>query len=418
MTIPTTTRFYRYQVESLKILFPEKGKHYEIDPKLIKSLVIERDYEIDFFPVIQLNVSLDTELYYMIIEEKLTVRFQIRLQKYIFEENAATAPVKKDVFNAQFVAYIDENTPFLNKAEHKAASEINSASTSPGKTPGTVGGNDLTFYLFRADDIMNSKRIVNTVLSSATMTNAIAYILASLGYTRTLMTPLDNKQSYSEVVLPPLGFLANLVYLENQFGLYHKGAVIFFDLDAFYIINKVPACTAYRKGEFKNTVFMVRDSTNSNKFTSGSYDDDKQKTTFINVFPENIQINTSSVAKDQIEGSHRLIINPFAGFTVDVRSKVDQRGGGTHKVIYNKYNNSFKNNAEKAKIESDGRLKVLAVSDVDISAFTPNKLFTFKYEDSAINKVEGGNFRIVKSVFALTSQGDYMKLDGHATFKK
>ena len=46
------------------------------------------------------------------------------------------------------------------------------------------------------------------------------------------------------------------------------------------------------------------------------------------------------------------------------------------------------------------------------------KGYTFKYEDSSINKDEGGKLRMVKSVFTFMSEGGYFKIEGQLSFKK
>lgn len=51
MAIPVSTRFYRYVVESLDIIFPNEGIHYTIDGRLVLGLLIERDYDKDMFPL-------------------------------------------------------------------------------------------------------------------------------------------------------------------------------------------------------------------------------------------------------------------------------------------------------------------------------------------------------------------------------
>ena len=417
--LPIETNLFRYIISSFKIDFPEEGKQEDFNPNLIQSMVIERDYENDYFPVFRIDLCINTELYHKIIYYKKSVRFIIRLQKYIYENNkSGDKPIKKDVFNEVFIMFIDENTPFLKKDEFKKSSDLNSASATKGKTPETIGENEVSFYLFREKDIINSKKIVNTILTSSNVTDAIAYIVSSSGFNKVLMTPLDNSNTYSEMVIPPISLIHNIIYLNNQYGFHERGSTIFFDLDALYIIEKNYLCTAWRKNEYKDVIFMIRTSDKPEKISTGSYEDSKKKTYFINVFHENIQLNTSSMIKDQIEGNHRMLVNSLGGFTTNIKSSAIQRGSGTYKIMLNRYNNLYMNSAERRRIESDSKITFVYVGDVDISMFTVNKQYTFKYEDSSINKDEGGKLRMVKSVFTFMSEGDYFKIEGQLSFKK
>ena len=414
--LPTSMRFYHYKVESLDIIFPSEGKQYPIEKGLIKSIMVERDYENDFFPVIRLDLSLNTAFYHKIIANKLDVKFRMRLQKYIYDTNN-NPKVKKDVFNTIFSSFIDEGTPFLDKKEYEEANKV-AVLDKDGQIPTTIGGNDITFYLFKESNLLNSKKIINTVLSSANMTQTLTFLLSKAGISDVLMVPLDNKNNYNEIILPPLTVLGNMIYLDNQYGFYKDGTLIFFDIDCVYIIDKSGKCKAFRKGEYKKTVITVRDTINPQSLMPGSYDDTEKKIIYVNIDPRDVAISNMTVIKDQIDGNNRLLINPASGATAVIKPKTVQRGEGTYKVLYKKYNNPFINSSEQKRVESDNRVINVTMSDIDIDAFTPNKEFTFTFEDIVINKQMGGNYRLVNSNFIFVKNGDYFKLNGTATFKK
>lgn len=417
MALPITTRFYRYLVESLDILFPDSGERYQIDQKLVRSIMFERDYENDIFPVIRLDLSLDTDIYHKIIAFSTTVKFRLRVQKFAYDENN-TMLMRKDYINASFVIFLDENTPFLNESEFKAASEVSSTSSSSGKTPITVGGNEVSFYLFKDQDLIGSKQRINTVLTEVSMSDTIAYLLSTAGFNKILLTPLENLTVYKEVIIPPFVLTTSLRYLENQFGFYKTGAVVFFDVDCVYIIDRNKRCSAWRRGENTKTMFTVKDSMNADKFSSGSYFDEQQSTTFINIDPKEIQMNSGTVVRDQIDGNHLMIINGYEATTQNIRTNVRQRGDGTYKLVINKYNNEYITNTEKRKIESDTQSISIPLKDIDIDTLTPNKEFIFKFEDSKIQKVHGGPYRLTNSTTFLLNEGDHFKIKTTATFKK
>lgn len=418
MSVPETTRLYRYNVESLKIIFPTEGIHYEIDKKLILSLFIERNYDELHFPIMRLDLSLATDLYYKILHNKISVKFQIRLQKYTFDPQNSKAGIKKDVFNDTFILAIDENTPFLDKSAFDAAMVLSSDTTTKGSIPVTVGGNNFSFYLYKEHDLTYSSYIINSILSSDNMSNTIAFMLASTGFTRTLMSPLDNKSTYSQIIIPPITFLGNLIYLDQQYGFYKKGSVIFFDLPCLYILNRTPTCTAFRKGEYKKTVFNIKDSLDPGQFNVGSYDDESQSTTFINVNFSNVSMSSVNTVKDYIDGVHRVIINPTDATISKKKSTSTYRGDGTYKVMYNKYDNSYLDSAELAEIQSNDNVVQLGFNNLDMDSITPNKEFVLKFDDSSIQKKVGGSYRLSKSVMVLQNKGDYYDISGMGIFKK
>jgi len=417
MTTPTSTRFYRYVVESLDIIFPSDGIHYTLDGKLVVGLTIERNYDTEMFPIIKLDVSLNTELYHKVILNNTSVKFRLRVQKYVYDEHS-TLTMKKDVFNDVFVTFMDDNTPFLDKALFDEAAKINSADSSRGLTPITVGGNQMSFYLFKEDDLIRSKNIINTVVTQATVTDVLAYILASAGFNKTLMTPLDNTNIYTEMVVPPLTLQGNLQHYESQYGFYYKGAIIFFDIPCLYILSKSTKCTAWRKGEYTKVIFNIRDSKNPHQYTTGSFFDEEGSTTFINVRPTDIKMNSASIIQDQIDGNHRIIINPSNGYSIDFKTNAIQRGAGTYKVMIDKFNNPFAVYAEQSEIESNKQIIQVALEDIDFEAIAPNKEYSYKFEDGSINKLYSGNYRLVKSTVFINNEGDHFKAKAHCLFKK
>jgi hypothetical protein len=250
------------------------------------------------------------------------------------------------------------------------------------------------------------------------MTNVITYCLAASGISNVLMSPLDNKTSYSDILVPPLTTLGNLIYLEQQYGFYTAGALIFFDVDCNYILSATSKCTAWRNQEYKQTVFTVRDSTNADVFTPGSFVDDTEKRYYINITPKSINMNSDSVIADQIDGNNLIIIHPSSGNISTKKSKTTQRGEGTYKLLINKYNNDFCNNTALYKKGEASNILSATINDFDIDALSPNKEFQFVFENSQINNAYSGNYRICKCTFVFSKQGTDFMLLADTEFKK
>jgi hypothetical protein len=189
--------FYKYKIDSFDIFFPNETPK-KVDPKQISGLIIERDYDNDYFPVIKIGLSVEPTLYSKIRETKLDVRFRIRLQKYIYDENKKFK-FKYDVFNTLFAPFMNDNTPFIEEKSVKKEKDT----LRTDKTPKDLYA-EYTFYLFRESELFAAKKYLNTVLSNATMTDAITYCLSMCRFDNVLMSPIENKESYTEILLPPM----------------------------------------------------------------------------------------------------------------------------------------------------------------------------------------------------------------------
>ena len=410
--IPYDMRFYKYMVESFVILLPDDPNPITIEPKHITDIAIERDYDDDYYPIIRLSTILTPSVYYNILKNKLGVRFKLRLQKYIYDTNKQFQ-FKTDVFNRIFSIYLNEDTPFMDESTYIQSKSVEKSETTPKDL-----NNEFTFYLFNEMDLINTRRIINKVFSNCNMTDVLAYSLGSNHFIEVLMTPLDNKTVYEEIIFPPLPFIGSLLALEQAYGFYNNGALIFFDVECTYFIDKNVKCTAFRIAEYTQTVFTIRDSTNSDVFSPGSYIDDVNKKFMISVMPNNIQMHSESVTTDQTEGNNLLIINPETGTVTDLRTNSIERRDGTYKVMVNKNNNTFCNSMAKIKRSENSKIITVNIGDFDTDMITPNKEFLFVFENQKINAEYGGNYRISKNIVIFNKQGEEFIVSGICEFKK
>jgi hypothetical protein len=410
--LPNNMFFYRYKISSIDLLFEGETEPTTINPNNVTDIYIEREYDEDYFPILKLSLVLDPKLYNKVIINKLTVKIRLKMQYYIYSDKD-DFKFKTDLINDIFIIYLDEDTPFINENQYNQSKTIEGTDINPKDL-----SNDYTFYLFKESDINGTKKIINTILANINMTDSIVYLLNEGKISKVLMSPLHNKDKYGEVLIPPLTMLENLLYLEQQFGFYNNGALIFFDLDCTYILDNIATCTAFRTDEFKETDFLIKDTTNPDSITSGGLIDEEQKKYFINISPNNIKIKNESISSDQVIGNNSIIISPYRGDIQIIESGATQRGTGTYKLYVNKYFNKYSNNANKIRKSENSCIININITDFPIDAISPNKEFKFIFENTNINQTYGGSYRITRSILQFKKQGEEFIINGDCEFKK
>ena len=80
MAAETRSYYYRYILSVCDILIPNKDTIRLNNPNIL-GFTIEKDFDNDYFPIFNLQLSLSQLQYYTILENKTTVRFKIRLEK-------------------------------------------------------------------------------------------------------------------------------------------------------------------------------------------------------------------------------------------------------------------------------------------------------------------------------------------------
>lgn len=413
MNLPTKMNIYKYMIESFKIFLSTQTEPIDIDKNHITSLYIERDYGTDHFPVIKIGVSLDPELYYKIIDDKLNVKFHLRVQKSPKDENS-DYKFKEDVINDVFCAFIDDDTPFLNKDMYDTIKETENTNNIMNKKY-----TEYEFYLFRESDLNNSKKIINSIITEANLTDIITYCLYTSGIKNVLMSPLVNKNTYKEVLLLPISTLMNLLYLEQQCdGFYNNPALIYFDIDNVYIIDSGLESKAFKKQEPEQTVFTVHNSSNSESASTGSTILKDEKKYIVNVNHNSISMLTQSIKSDQLDGNNFIIINPNTGENTIVKTGTIQRGDGSYKVLVNRFNNNRVKDYLIKKKKEDSCILSVVLKDIDIHAITPNKEFLFVFEDQRINKKYGGKYRVIRNTCQFIKNGEEFDINTLCDFKR
>ena len=402
-------RFYKYKIDAFDILLPDVKEPIKIDPSHVSGMSIENDFDNNYFPIFKISLSLSPKVYHNILKNKLSVKFRIRVQKYVFKRESEF-DFKEDYINSVFCIYIDANTPFLNEKMYDDIT--NNESTMSDYL------SEYVLYLFKEKDVNDTKVVSNKILTSTNMTNAIAYLLSSYGFKDILMAPLDNTNEYDEVVIQPITLLGNLEYLEQQFGFYNEGAIIFFDFNTIYVVPKISACKAWRKNGYKKTIINVKDSSNVSSLGPGCYDDAEAKQFFINITPNNYNTDNQSILTDHMDGNAMLVINPISGTVDAIDSGATQRGPGSYKILVNKNNNKISTSTEKHAIDESSVIVSINISDFDMKAVTPNKEFLFVFENKKINVEFGGLYRMSRQFVEFVKQGDEYQLIGNCQLRK
>lgn len=402
---------YKYRINLLEVVIPGKDT-VSILPANINSIGIEKDFDNDHFPILYLSVNMAPDVYYDILENKTTVKFRVRLENYIYDSSNVIRKTNV-IFNDIFSIFIDDNSSFINKEIHKKSREIQG-----GGTMMTDYATPREFFLFKESDLINSKKVINTVISSGTMTTISTFLLSQAGINKVLMTPMDNNAVYEEVLLPPASLIQNLLYLEKHYGMYYHGLLLFFDFERAYFINKRGACTAWQSGEYKDVVIESFKTSNPNSMTLGCYKDADNKTYVVHVSRDNLAMTTSSMIDDQLSGNNVFVIDSANGGYINVKPDVQQRGSGTTKILIDNLNNYYTKTAMNYRKMENDSIITLKLQNIDMAALTPNKKFKFIFEDTAIQKTRGGIYRLCGVTYSFIKQGVEFIAQVNAVFKK
>ena len=411
MSLVKETNFYRYIISEFNIIYPD-SKTTTLTHGEILNIGIEKDFDNDFFPILSVKLLLGYEYYYKILENKTTVRFKFKFSKYIADKQAldtgnSTNKFIEPLFNTTFGIYIDDDTTAMNKELYE-------------QTKKTIGSHNskkaYDFYLFKDEDLKSGKYTTNCVLSNCNMTDALMYIFSKSGMKNLLMSPLDNSKRYSEVLIPYIPLTQTVRFLEQHYGFYNGGSTLFYDFDTTYFISKFGK-TVYKTGEFNTVVMTFFKPGSVDSITPGSYKDKESKKLIVHISQDNMMPLNESIIQEQTGGTNVAIVNASTSSINDVSPDVDTRSGKTTKVIVNRFENPYLNTMTLFKRLENNKIIDVTLYDIDLACLTPNKIYTFSFEDKATHKKYSGNYRLVSYITSFKKQGSDFAATVQARFK-
>lgn len=382
----------KYKVENFDILF-ENGDIEQIGPSMVRHLYIERDFEDLFFPIINISVVMNDELYHRINKENETVQFRVRIVRNIYDVNNNLS--KYELFcNKTFRCFMDKENIIKDNESHEVK-----LSTDDATHPGHIS-NPREFYLF-LDDIIDCKKILNISVEDAGLTELILYLFNQCGVEKLLMSKLDNQTRVSNLILPNGNLIENLTFLDETIGFYKKGMLLYFDIDNAYLIDKNSKCTSWRKNEVRVTHIHVSNSLGSDSQLNGQYTDKERKQTHLFTHTERTEIKNSNLINDQLNGNAITIIDAKNNSVTNISTDSTQIGKPNSNMINVKSSNIYTNNIIETRLKESECICIMSFLGIDIDVFSPNKELIVTYEDPDLQKKYSGNYRILKTVSTL-----------------
>ena len=148
----------KYKIDKFDILF-ENGDIESIEPGMINHLYIEKDFDVLFFPLINVAMAMKDTVYERINQESETVQFRMKIIKNIYDKDFKF--LKYELFCNQLFRCFMDKTRVIKDNEQKKDKE----KTENDSDSANYRGNTRNFYLF-TDDVIKCKKILNLSVES------------------------------------------------------------------------------------------------------------------------------------------------------------------------------------------------------------------------------------------------------------
>lgn len=396
---------YRYVVSEFKAMMG--SEIIEFDPGKIRDLSMEKDYEHDLFPILRIVVITTQARYRHILQNKDTVKFKFRLQKYsrmLHDPN--TESMKSDYINGTYVIFTDDKTPDLseNVVKLKAKTDDVEGEYLP------QDDYEAEFYLFREDFVKNARTLCHGIMR-CNLETAVAWLCTKAGINKLLMAKMDNRNSYDPLIIPEQSFIDCINFLDNWYGFYKNGSIIFFDFDAFYLLNYTSKTTTWKPGEVTEGIIFVLDETISEEQYSMQLIRQGDTKHYVTTGHNFVDVMDTTSVQDVLGGSNIEVIDASSSSTSTGSS------GGKNTKVMRTSQPTFETTIYTARMKTNKKVINVALGSIDLDIISPNKKFNFVFENTKLNSTYGGWYKMMKIVTTFTKEGDYFTISNAATFK-
>ena len=396
---------YRYVVSEFKAMMG--SEIIEFDPGKIRDLSMEKDYEHDLFPILRIVIITTQARYRHILQNKDTVKFKFRLQKYsrmLHDPN--TESMKSDYINGTYVIFTDDKTPDLseNVVKLKAKTDDVEGEYLP------QDDYEAEFYLFREDFVKNARTLCHGIMR-CNLETAVAWLCTKAGINKLLMAKMDNRNSYDPLIIPEQSFIDCINFLDNWYGFYKNGSIIFFDFDAFYLLNYTSKTTTWKPGEVTEGIIFVLDETISEEQYSMQLIRQGDTKHYVTTGHNFVDVMDTTSVQDVLGGSNIEVIDASSSSTSTGSS------GGKNTKVMRTSQPTFETTIYTARMKTNKKVINVALGSIDLDIVSPNKKFNFVFENTKLNSTYGGWYKMMKIVTTFTKEGDYFTISNAATFK-
>lgn len=404
----------KYQVENLVFMMGEEI--IIMDESNILGIEYINDYDVNIRAIIKVSLRIDIRKRIWILKNRASIFVKFELNKIGLDLDCneyITSP--ENVWNQIFTIYLDDNEENsdiglmeerlkLNEGEDFKSTDINTENYYESQ-------NFLDVYLFNPTLLDASMNIFNNVFTKNTLQQCVGRLLTATKHKNVLMSKFENDEIYSELLVPANPAYKGLIYLDQYCGFYRTGAIIYYDADVLYILNSNGDLTVKREGEYPETVIMVTPFDSSTP-GNGMMRKEGEPVNFVSLSDDCINPKRFSESKNAEEGSNvRLVVSDDVESTSAQaeQSYISQRN---ESIIYSKKTgNKFAAEIMKARMEENDIQLYISGDNLDITAFTPNKVYRIVFQDP-LKQEKYGKFR-----YRLSYAYHYLKIesDNHMT---
>ena len=374
----------KYQVPGL--MFATENEKLVFDSSNIVRVEKHDDYDFNIRTILKVSLRIDMRKKLWIIKNKRDIVCTFEFDKIAMNtetEEFLSTPQK--IWYDEFSIFLTDDDESIDITAMEQSLQLNGDQELPieaGDEDYLESENILNVFLFQKSLMNASNKTVNAVFTRDNIQNMAAQLLTETGHKRVLISPMENTKIYEELLVPAFPCYKALMFLDQYFGFYKTGGMIYYDVDTLYILNTNGKCRAKQQDEWPETMFIVTESPRSLP-GNAMVIRPNEKVFYCNIAEASLNVQNYANTMNEKYGSTAKIVvtDDTAINTAEAEQDyIDQRN--TTYAYITKEDNQFTADIMKARMEENQANVMINANNLDIQAFTPNKTFKLTFDDT------------------------------------
>ena len=374
----------KYQVPGL--MFATEDEKLVFDSSNIVRVEKHDDYDFNIRTILKVSLRIDMRKKLWIIKNKRDIVCTFEFDKIAMNtetEEFLSTPQK--IWYDEFSIFLTDDDESIDITAMEQSLQLNGDQELPieaGDEDYLESENILNVFLFQKSLMNASNKTVNAVFTHDNIQNMVAQLLTETGHKRVLISPMENTKIYEELLVPAFPCYKALMFLDQYFGFYKTGGMIYYDVDTLYILNTNGKCRAKQQDEWPETMFIVTESPRSLP-GNAMVIRPNEKVFYCNIAEASMNVQNYANTMNEKYGSTAKIVvtDDTAINTAEAEQDyIDQRN--TTYAYITKEDNQFTADIMKARMEENQANVMINANNLDIQAFTPNKTFKLTFDDT------------------------------------
>jgi hypothetical protein len=397
---------YKYRLRDIYLKIDNVVKR--LGAHNILELYHMNEYDNNIRTLLTLTLSLDIGMQIWVRENWGKFQVYIELDKFRVSPNneaiSASEPALKGLFNV----YDDNRNSSYNTANYKLRAAVQREDPNGINNFSEQNNQVDVFHLYNLDQYTKSNQSCGFVLTKCNLQSAVSMCLSKIHKTAdVLISPFQNATQYEELIIPPIPLYKAISYLDNKYGFYIAGSVIFYDINNLYILNAGPGCTAWRDKEYKRSVLYVYSTAGDDGQLDAMIIRKEDPTHYFTAMEANTSFQNMTQQSTTNFGSEITQINVDTGESQNAEST----NGSSTTITKNKQftygtDNKYTSSNLEARLNELKTIVSFSGANWDIEAFTPNKEFGVIFADDNKNKMFSNSYRISSATHHFIPNGD------------